>query len=248
MAIILIDLSNVNISPALEYYYTADEACLANGPHFDYTYFITVTGIVGCIVNFFGVMLYQTFLSGWKFRPVLIFTIAIGSLSNATDLFIVMGWNRMMGISDKVFFLFGNAIFDSLTDILMKIPRASMIAKMAPPKMESTVFAFSVGIANFCIMLSRLIGSGIIQQSGMKTVGVDCDFGKLPELIATVQILLPLAIGIPASFLVPNVFQADNFINWEAEGWCHDDAPGPFENEDSGAQHIKDQQLHEMDG
>lgn len=31
LAIILIDLSNVNISPALEYYYTADEACLANG-------------------------------------------------------------------------------------------------------------------------------------------------------------------------------------------------------------------------
>lgn len=76
-------MSWVSIGSALGYYYTASEECVPGGkftymlhffmdissiftsqiyclitagPNFDYTYYITVTGIVGSIVNFFAVM------------------------------------------------------------------------------------------------------------------------------------------------------------------------------------------------
>ena len=40
---------------------------IISGPNFDYTYYVTVTGVVGSIVNFLAVFLYQKFLSGWRY-------------------------------------------------------------------------------------------------------------------------------------------------------------------------------------
>jgi len=219
LSIILSYCSNVSISSGLSYFYTADATCLPDGPNFDYTYYITITGIVGSVVNFAGVVLYQNFLSGWRFRSALIFTIVIGALAPMIDLIIVMRWNLKIGIPDKVFFLFGNAIFENLVGILQSIPFSSIFAKIAPPGMESAVFAYTVGIANFCGMVSNLLGSGVLKWSGMSTVGDDCNFDSLPNLIVIFSILIPTLVGIPATFLIPNVLQTENMIDWEKEQW-----------------------------
>ena len=110
------------------------------GPNFDYTFYITITGVIGSIVNFIAVILYQSFLSGWRFRPALISTVIVGSLASIIDLIIVKRWNIAIGIPDKVFFLFGNTIFENLVIILQSIPMSSIYAKIAPPGMESAVF------------------------------------------------------------------------------------------------------------
>ena len=87
--------------------------------------------------------MYQNFLSGWRFRHALIFTIVIGALAPMVDLAIVMRWNVKIGIPDKVFFLLGNAIFENLVTILQSIPFSSIYAKISPPGMESAVFAYT---------------------------------------------------------------------------------------------------------
>lgn len=134
-----------------------------------------------------------------------------------------MRWNVAIGIPDRLFFLLGNAVFENLVGILQSIPMSAIYAKIAPPGMESAVFAYTVGIANFCGMVSSLIGSGVISWSGMKTVGTaadeTCDFEALPYLIVVFQILVPMLIGIPAAFLIPNVLQTEHLINWEQERW-----------------------------
>ena len=114
------------------------------GPNFDYTYYITVTGIVGSIVNFLAVFLYQNFLSGWRFRQVLILMKVTCCLASIIDLIIFMRWNIAIGIPDKIFFLFGNTIFDNLVTIMLAIPMASINAKIAPPGMESAIFGESI--------------------------------------------------------------------------------------------------------
>lgn len=219
LSIILTNCSFISIGSALQYFYTADKQCLPDGPHFDYTYFITITGIVGSIVNFVGVILYQNFLSGWRFRNALIFTIVIGALAPMVDLAIVKRWNVMIGIPDKVFFLLGNAIFENLVGILQSIPFSSIYAKISPPGMESAVFAYTVGIANFCNMVSNLLGSGVIKWSGMTTVGDDCNFDALPKLIIVYSIVIPTVVGIPATFLIPNILQTEKMIDWDKEQW-----------------------------
>lgn len=73
-------------------------------------------------------------------------------------------------------------------------------------------------------MVSNLIGSGVIHWSGMKTVGDNCNFEALPYLIVIFQICVPLAIGIPAIFLIPNVLQTEHLIDWKKEGWYEENA------------------------
>ena len=84
-----------------------------------------------------------------------------------------------------------------------------------------------MGISNFCVVLTYLIGSGATQLSGMKTMGEDCNFDALPLLCVVTQIIVPIIIGVPAMFLVPNVLQTERLIDWESEGWLPEknDAP-----------------------
>ena len=53
----------------------------------------------------------------------------------------------------------------------------------------------------------------------MITIGVNCDFKALPYLILISQILVPLAVGIPATLMLPNVSQSEHIIDWEKEEW-----------------------------
>lgn len=56
----------------------------------------------------------------------------------------------------------------------------------------------------------------------MKTVGEDCNFDDLPNIIIIFKVLLPMIIGIPATFLIPNVLQTEPLIDWNKEKWCED--------------------------
>lgn len=205
---------------------TAPDNCFGTaGPNFSYTFYISLMGIVGSVIHLIAVMLYQTFMSTWRFRPALVFSMIVGSLATVVDLIIIMRWNVQVGITDKVFFLLGNATFENLTNILHAIPMSAVSAKLAPPGMESAVFAYSVGIGTFCFMLSNLLGSGVIEASGMRTVaeeGMSCDFHDLPRLIVIFQILIPILVGIPATLFIPNVLQTEQLIDWEKEKWYED--------------------------
>lgn len=96
---------------------------------------------------------------------------------------------------------------------------SAIFAKISPPGMESAVFAYVVGIQNFSNMLSGLLGSGIIQWSGMVTVGDNCNFDALSQLIVLWKILIPILVGIPATFLIPNKLQTEPLIDWKEEAW-----------------------------
>ena len=71
----------------------------------------------------------------------------------------------------------------------------------------------------FCDIVNTLIGAGIIRWSGMVTVGENCKFDALPSLILITKILIPIIIGIPATFLIPNVLQTERLIDWSREDW-----------------------------
>ena len=90
-------------------------------------------------MNFFAVLLYQNYLSSWRFRPALIFTVIIGSLASIIDVIIIKRYNVAIEIPDKIFFLFGNAVFENLIMILNAIPMSAIYA-ISPPGMESAVF------------------------------------------------------------------------------------------------------------
>ncbi len=75
---------------------------------------------------------------------MLILTKVTCCLASIIDLIIIMRWNIAIGIPDKIFFLFGNTIFENLVSIMLAIPISSIHAKIAPPGMESAVFGESI--------------------------------------------------------------------------------------------------------
>lgn len=113
---------------------------LFSGPHFSYSYFIAVNGIVGPILGLISVALYEKFLSSWRFRSVLIFTYAIWCFVPVVDIIIITRLNQAIGISDKVLYFFGEAIGIQLIGTCHYIPMSAIYSKMSPPGMESTVY------------------------------------------------------------------------------------------------------------
>ena len=99
-----------------------------------------MTGIIGSIIHLFAVILYQNSLSSWKFRNALILSIIIRSLASVVDLVLVLRWNIMLGVPDKLLFFWGHATFENLVIILQSITLSSIYAKIAPPSMETAGF------------------------------------------------------------------------------------------------------------
>jgi hypothetical protein len=46
------------------------QACFADGPHFDMTYYITYSSIVGSIFGLIGIGIFQSTMREWYFRPL----------------------------------------------------------------------------------------------------------------------------------------------------------------------------------
>ena len=111
-----------------------------SGPHFSYSYFISVNGIIGPIMGMISVALYEKYLSSWRFRSVLIFTWAMWCLGPVVDVIIITRLNVAIGISDKVMLFFGEGIFSHLIGTCHSIPMSAIYSKMSPPGMESTVY------------------------------------------------------------------------------------------------------------
>ncbi|MDB9801319.1 folate/biopterin family MFS transporter [Flavobacteriaceae bacterium] len=200
---VLARLTKPSMSTALDYFFTANAICLPDGPHFSFKYYITYTGITSQCMAFAAVWIYQSWLSKWRFRTVLITTTCLVGLGGVSDLLIVLRLNKHIGVSDHAFYMFGEAIFESVVEMLYWIPSSIIISKVCPKGLESATYAFLAGISNFGLMISSLMGSIIFEAVGVKK----CNFDALWWLILCFHIILPIIGGIPATLLIPNVKQ-----------------------------------------
>jgi hypothetical protein len=132
--------------------------------------------------------------------------------------------------------MFGSGIFTSVITTLMNIPVSAINARIAPPELEASVFAYSCGMTNFCGMVSGLFASWAIDLSGMITVGKSCNFEALPLLIIVVNVLPVVFIGLPVIMLIPDVYQTEELIDWEKEGWIAERGYEPSAEDDAARQ------------
>ena len=66
-------------------------------------------------------------------------TICTGALTALAYIIVINRWNIKVGIPDKVFFIFGNALFAQMIVTLQQIPIDAICSKMSPPGMGSTI-------------------------------------------------------------------------------------------------------------
>jgi len=86
---------------------------------------------------------------------------------------------------------------------------------------RSFLSAYVLGLSSFCNLVANIMGSEAIHLSGMKTMGEECNFDALSFLIIVTKIIIPIFIGVPAMFLIPNKLQTESLIDWEKEGWIN---------------------------
>ncbi|MES1923299.1 hypothetical protein MHBO_004850 [Bonamia ostreae] len=64
----IVEATYIQIPGALDYWYTAEPSCVAQGPNFDMTYYLTYTNMVGAVASIIGIALFQAKMSKWPFR------------------------------------------------------------------------------------------------------------------------------------------------------------------------------------
>ncbi|VVB07443.1 unnamed protein product [Arabis nemorensis] len=147
--------------------------------------------LVTSIASLLGVGLYNGFLKTVPLRKIFLVTTIFGSGLGMTQVLLVTGFNRQLGISDEWF-----AIGDSL--ILTVLAQASFMpvlvlaARLCPEGMEATLFATLMSISNGGSVLGGLMGAGLTQVFGI----TKDSFGNLSTLIILCNLssLLPLPL------------------------------------------------------
>jgi hypothetical protein len=208
----LASASYLSLSGALDYWYTATHACVPDGPNFDMTYFITYSSIVGSIFGTLGIMLFQSTMSKWHFRPLFWVTTVLRCAAAFVDIIIVKRWSHDAGIPDKVMYMLGNQIVATVVSMLDWMPGIVLTSKLCPKHMESTVYAMLAGFQNFGQSIAATLGVALTSAMKVEFNPDDdvCEYENLPMLIAISHMILPLCV-IPLTFiLIPDLRMTDS--------------------------------------
>lgn len=197
---------HLTIAGAVNFFYIAPPSCVADGPHFDYTYFCTYTSLVGAMGCWFGIYAFQKWFKGWSARGVFWTTNCVRILAALFDYVIVKRLNVQWGIPDKVMFMMGDAIVYHLLLTLSLMTSSLTIARSCPPNLESTVYAIVSGVTSLGSTCSKMLGAVAIELAGVQMkedAPGGCDFSSLPNLILVSQCCLPVACIPLAYFMLP---------------------------------------------
>lgn len=204
------ELFYLQINGPLDYFYTSNEQCVPDGPHFSLTYYQTFGQVAANVAGMLGVFLFQRHLSNMNFQRVFWITTGVKVFAALFDIIIVKRWNEAVGIPDKVTYMCGDAIIGQVAMMLDFMPVAVLMSRMCPEGMEATMYALLAGFSNFGQSTSRTLGYMMVDWLEIKTTTVPCQFGNLPFLIFIGHMLMPLAV-VPLSIgLVPNTSMKDD--------------------------------------
>eukprot|EP00283_Hemiselmis_rufescens_P025926 CAMPEP_0173441318 /NCGR_PEP_ID=MMETSP1357-20121228/23893_1 /TAXON_ID=77926 /ORGANISM="Hemiselmis rufescens, Strain PCC563" /LENGTH=550 /DNA_ID=CAMNT_0014406887 /DNA_START=22 /DNA_END=1670 /DNA_ORIENTATION=+ len=207
----------INIRGAQDFWFTADESCVPGGPAFDYTYYNTYTAVVGAFTGWIGIVIFQSFMSGWTFRKLFWVTTVLQVVASAFDLLIIERYNIGWGIDDKMFYMFGDAVIGPAVMMFAFMPAVVLTSKLVPKGLESTTYALLAGFQNFGGVVSSQIGIYATQYANIQT-DAPCNFDNLTTLVAVCHCLLPL-LAVPLTFiLIPDKLMTDTIIEDDEEG------------------------------
>ncbi|CAN1193292.1 Folate-biopterin transporter 1, chloroplastic [Linum perenne] len=147
--------------------------------------------LVTSVASLAGVGLYNGYLKNVSFRKMFLGSTLIGTALGMTQVFLVTGFNRKLGISDE-WFAIGDSLILTVLGQASFMPVLVLAAKLCPEGMEATLFATLMSISNGGSVLGELLGALLT-----KVFGVTKDsFDNLAALIIICNLssLLPLPL------------------------------------------------------
>ncbi|CAI0559459.1 unnamed protein product [Linum tenue] len=153
--------------------------------------------LVTSVASLAGVGLYNGFLKNVSFQKIFLGTTLIGTALGMTQVFLVTGFNRTLGISDE-WFAIGDSLILTVLGQASFMPVLVLAAKLCPEGMEATLFATLMSISNAGSVLGGLVGAFLTQAFGVTRDSFD-NLAVL-VILCNLSSLLPL----PLLGLLPN--------------------------------------------
>ncbi|MBA0780126.1 hypothetical protein Gotri_004266, partial [Gossypium trilobum] len=147
--------------------------------------------LVTSVASLVGVGLYNGFLKRVSLRKIFLATTIIGTAFGMTQVLLVTGLNRQLGISDE-WFAIGDSLILTVLGQVSFMPVLVLAAKLCPEGMEATLFATLMSISNGGSVVGGLLGAVLTQVFGV----TKDKFDNLSSLIILCNLssLLPLPL------------------------------------------------------
>ncbi|TYJ14671.1 hypothetical protein E1A91_A10G131900v1 [Gossypium mustelinum] len=147
--------------------------------------------LVTSVASLVGVGLYNGFLKRVPLRKIFLATTIIGTAFGMTQVLLVTGLNRQLGISDE-WFAIGDSLILTVLGQVSFMPVLVLAAKLCPEGMEATLFATLMSISNGGSVVGGLLGAVLTQVFGV----TKDKFDNLSSLIILCNLssLLPLPL------------------------------------------------------
>lgn len=147
-----------DISEAMFYWFTDPKV----GPGFS-PQFIGLVSAIGYLAMFVGVAMYNCWFRFYTFRTVFFWPQVAYCALGLLDIVIVTRLNLILGIPDHAFVIGDEA----LTDVIHKlqlVPVMVLSAKLCPPGIEGTIFAFLMSVSNFGAACGDWLGAIVLKM------------------------------------------------------------------------------------
>mmetsp|Transcript_14234 Transcript_14234/g.19808 ORF Transcript_14234/g.19808 Transcript_14234/m.19808 type:complete len:299 (-) Transcript_14234:178-1074(-) len=160
--------------------------------------------VAGSLSSLLGVYLYQTRLKEMSIKRLLTICTLLSVPLGLTQLILINGINRQLGIPDQWFALGDDVILATLGEIAF-MPLLVISAKVCPPGIEGTLFATLMSLFNLSGILGQELGAGLTSALGV----TDKNFENLGTVVALCNL----------STLFPLVFINNlDRLNFQTEG------------------------------
>lgn len=194
----------LSIKGGLDYFFTATPECLPDGPHFDYTYYLTYTAVLNATATIIAVWLFQNFFLGWSYVQVAWVTAIVKAVASLFDFVIVTRMNVRAGISDAVVFFLGDAIVYQVVRTLSNMPGYILTAKLCPKGLEVTALSIMDGITHLGYNIAAELGAAVMRLANITAADEDrCNFDNLPTLVLVLNLGVPLLLCPVGFWLLP---------------------------------------------
>jgi len=134
--------------------------------------FLGQINFISRICMLVGIGIYNTSLKKVPLRTLFKWAIIVGFLVGSTQLILISGYNRTLGISDEMFALGDSAVLTVLGQLTF-MPLLVLAAQVCPEGVEATLFATLMSILNSGSFVGTSLGAALTSLFGVTSENFD---------------------------------------------------------------------------
>jgi len=134
--------------------------------------------LVGSLASLGGVALYKTYLKSVPLRKMFLWTTILSAGFGLTDLILISGLNRQMGLDDHLFVL-GDSLLLTVLGQVSFMPVLVLATRLCPEGVEATLYAALMSVLNGGSFTGQALGAGLTKAFGVTSD----DFTNLGPLV-----------------------------------------------------------------